>query len=53
VKKTAAAPTPASSLDKWRSFRQKMEQLFDRFSGFASRLWDIIIQMAIANVGPE
>ena len=35
VKQTAPAPTPAPSPDMWRSFRQEMDRLFDRFSGFS------------------
>ena len=34
VKKAAPAPTPARLPDTWRSFRQEMDRLFDRFSGF-------------------
>lgn len=34
VKKTALPPAPARLPDPWRSFRQEMDRLFDRFSGF-------------------
>ena len=34
VKKAAPAPTSARLPDGWRSFRQEMNRLFDRFSGF-------------------
>ena len=36
VKKAAPAPAPTSARlpDTWRSFRQEMDRLFDRFSGF-------------------
>lgn len=34
VKKTAPAPSPAQRSDPWRSFRQEMDKVFDRFSGF-------------------
>ena len=34
VKKAAPAPTSGRTPDAWRSFRQEMDRLFDRFSGF-------------------
>ena len=34
VKKAAPAPTSARLPDTWRTFRQEMDRLFDRFSGF-------------------
>jgi len=33
VKKAAPAPVPARTPDTWRSFRQEMDRLFDRFTG--------------------
>ena len=33
IKKSAPAPTSARLPDTWRSFRQEMDRLFDRFSG--------------------
>jgi HSP20 family protein len=34
VRKAVPAPTPARLPDTWRSFRQEMDRLFDRFTGF-------------------
>lgn len=35
VKKTAPTPTAPRLPDAWRSLREEMDRLFDRFSGFA------------------
>ena len=35
VKKAAPTPSTPRLPDTWRSFRQEMDRLFDRFSGFA------------------
>lgn len=43
VKKATPAPTPAA--DPWRAFRNEMDRLFDRFSGFGlpsfRRMFDV------------
>ena len=33
VKKTAPQPAPTRLPETWRSFRQEMDRMFDRFSG--------------------